>query len=154
MLSFIDQLYKEADKKLGGWLPAGGTANPLSDAVRPVLESINPGDPSVSNYYRENRNTAREQGQAAQREASRLSTDLNNQALEAAYAAGPDEDGGWNMDAVRAAYQSNEGQEQQAQVDALETRARRHGVSRAGRDLLPDFSDRDAVLDNRANTEV
>ena len=155
MLQFLEDLYADADKKLGGWLPAGGTANPLSNAVRPILDALPTAeiDPSLGNYYRENRNTAREQGQAAQQEARRLSTDLNNRALEAAYQAGPDEYGGWQMDVVQDVYQGEEGQATQAQINQLETRARRHGVGEYG-DLLPDHSDREAVLDNRANANM
>jgi hypothetical protein len=37
--SFVNK-YRQADKALGGWLPGGGTANPLSGTVR----SVNPGD--------------------------------------------------------------------------------------------------------------
>ena len=153
MLRFLDQAYKEADRKLGGWLPAGGTANPLSDAVRPVLETINPNDPSVSNYYRENRDTAREQGKAALRERSEVIGDLEYRANEAARAGGPDAPVEWRMEAYDRVYESEEGQEQQAQIRELTTQARRHGVSDYG-DLLPDASDREAVLYNRANADL
>ena len=34
MLFFVDEAYEKADEALGGWLPGGGTANPLSNAVR------------------------------------------------------------------------------------------------------------------------
>ena len=57
MLRFIDQpddnysadqvaglnlrgLYQQADKALGGWLPGGGTANPLSKPVRQAVEKV------------------------------------------------------------------------------------------------------------------
>jgi hypothetical protein len=153
MLRFLDQAYKNADKALGGWLPAGGTANPLSDAVRPVLETINPNDPSVSNYYRENRDTAREQGKAALREANDISGSIEARANDAARAIGPDATAEQRMNAYDTVYQSEESQEQQAQIRELYTRARRHGVG-AYHDLLPDASDREAVLYNRANADL
>ena len=34
MLLFVDEAYEKADEALGGWLPGGGTANPLSNTVR------------------------------------------------------------------------------------------------------------------------
>lgn len=57
MLRFIDQpddnysadqvaglnlrgLYQQADKALGGWLPGGGTANPLSKPARQLIETV------------------------------------------------------------------------------------------------------------------
>jgi hypothetical protein len=40
MLRFIDQAYKNADKALGGWLPAGGTGNSLSNTVRDAALSV------------------------------------------------------------------------------------------------------------------
>ena len=153
MLRFLDQAYKEADRKLGGWLPAGGTANPLSDVVRPVLETINPRDPSVSNYYRENRDTAREQGKAALRERNQIMGDLEARANDAALVGGPNATTEWRMDAYDRVYESPEGQEQQAQIRELTTRARRHGVSDYG-DLLPEASDREAVLYNRGNADL
>ena len=153
MLRFLDQAYKDADKKLGGWLPAGGTANPLSDAVRPVLETINPRDPSVSNYYRENRDTARKQGQAALQERSQVMGDLETRANDAALAEGPNAPTEFRMEAYDRVYESPEGQEQQAQIRELTTRARRHGVSDYG-DLLPEASDREAVLYNRGNADL
>lgn len=36
-------LYRQADKALGGWLPGGGTANPLSKPVRQAVQTL--GDP-------------------------------------------------------------------------------------------------------------
>ena len=150
MLRFLDQAYKNADKALGGWLPAGGTANPLSDAVRPVLETINPRDPSVSNYYRENRDTAREQGAAAIREADEISRDLHQRANQAAFEEG---DGEWNMEASNAVFESEQGRAQLAEMRELNTRARRHGVNQF-QDLLPYASDREAVLYNRANSDL
>ena len=40
MLRFLDQAYKNADKALGGWLPGGGTGNPLSNTVRDAALSV------------------------------------------------------------------------------------------------------------------
>ena len=40
---FLNQVssgYKEADKRLGGWLPGGGTASPASRAVQPVKNAV------------------------------------------------------------------------------------------------------------------
>ena len=34
MLFFVDEAYEKADEVLGGWLPGGGTANPLSNTVK------------------------------------------------------------------------------------------------------------------------
>lgn len=150
MLQFLDKLYKDADKALGGFLPAGGTANQFSDAVRPVLESINPRDPSVSNYYRENRETGRQQGAAAIAEAEEIRRGLHQRANEAAFADGTGE---WDMAASDAVFTSEEGQADLQQVADLNTRARRHGVGPYG-DLLPSASDREAVLYNRANAEA
>lgn len=44
-LNKVQQSYKEADKRLGGFLPSGGTANPLSNVVR----QINPAE--VAAFY-------------------------------------------------------------------------------------------------------
>lgn len=155
MLRFLDLegAYAAADKAVGGWLPGGGTANPLSDAVRPALETINPSDPSVSNYYRENRDTAREQGQEALRQSSEIKRDLATRANDAALAGGPNATTEWRMQAYDSAYRSEEGQEQRAQINELTTRARRHGVG-PYQDLLPDASDREAVLYNRGNADL
>ena len=152
MLRFIDLegAYKAADKAVGGWLPGGGTANPLSDAVRPALEKINPRDPSVSNYYRENRDTAREQGAAAINEGNEIRRNLIQRADQAGSEEG---DGDWNIDAANAVFTSEEGQAQLQQAYDLNTRARRHGVYEYG-DLLRYASDREAVLYNRANAEA
>lgn len=38
MWNIIQKSYQEADKHLGGWLPNGGTGNPLSNAARPVIQ--------------------------------------------------------------------------------------------------------------------
>ena len=155
MLQFLEDLYAEADKKLGGWLPAGGTANPLSDAVRPILDALPTAeiDPSLGNYYRENRETAREQGKAALREASDIQVDIDTRANDAARAIGPDAGPTQRMNAYDTVYESEQGQEQQSQIRELFTRARRHGVG-AYQDLLPDASDREAVLYNRANADL
>ena len=152
MLQFLEDLYAEADKKLGGWLPAGGTANPLSDAVRPILDALPTAeiDPSLGNYYRENRDTAREQGADALREAEGISRDLHQRANQAAFEQG---DGEWNLEASNAVFRSEEGEAQLAEMRELNTRARRHGVNRYG-DLLRYASDREAVLYNRANSEA
>ncbi|MEY4351237.1 MAG: hypothetical protein RL078_1304 [Bacteroidota bacterium] len=40
LLNQVNQKYKSADKRLGGWLPGGGAPNPLSQAV----SSVNPQD--------------------------------------------------------------------------------------------------------------
>ena len=36
LLNKVQQGYQEADKRLGGFLPGGGTGNPLSNVVRQV----------------------------------------------------------------------------------------------------------------------
>ena len=151
MLNFVD-LYRKADRMVGGWLPGGGTANPLSDAVRPTLDALPTAeiDPSLSNYYRENRETAKEQGEAALREADLIRRDLDQRANNAALEAGPTADGGWRMDVISDVYNSEEGRAQQAEISELNTRAARHGVNRFG-ELLGDASDREAVKYNRAN---
>jgi hypothetical protein len=36
LLNKVQQGYKETDKRLGGFLPGGGTGNPLSNVVRQI----------------------------------------------------------------------------------------------------------------------
>lgn len=52
-IRFLEELIETTDKALGGWLPGGGVANPLSDAVRPALDALPTAerDPSLRNYY-------------------------------------------------------------------------------------------------------
>lgn len=41
--NFLNQVtsgYRQADKQLGGWLPGGGTASPVSRAVQPVKNAV------------------------------------------------------------------------------------------------------------------
>lgn len=43
----LERAYQAADKSLGGWLPNGGTGNPLSNAARPIIKNIPIIDESV-----------------------------------------------------------------------------------------------------------
>lgn len=80
MLRFVDleEAYEAADKAVGGWLPGGGTANPLSDAVRPALDALPTAeaDPSLKNYYADRVEANQQRGRRLAGEAA--------QAMEAA----------------------------------------------------------------------
>ena len=78
----LGQAYQSADRALGGWLPGGGTANPLSDTVRPVLDALPTAeiDPSLGNYYRDRAADDQQRGDALLGEAQQLGRDLNRQA--------------------------------------------------------------------------
>jgi len=80
MLRFVDleEAYEAADKALGGWLPGGGTANPLSNTVRPVLDALPTAeaDPSLKNYYADRVKANQQRGKRLVAEAA--------QAVEAA----------------------------------------------------------------------
>ena len=76
MLRFIDLegAYAAADEAVGGWLPGGGTPNPLSDTVRPVLDALPTAeiDPSLNNYYAD-------KVEADQQRGERLATEGHEQ---------------------------------------------------------------------------
>lgn len=73
MLRFIDLegAYAAADEAVGGWLPGGGTPNPLSDTVRPVLDALPTAeiDPSLNNYYADKVEADRLRGERLANEA-------------------------------------------------------------------------------------
>ena len=154
MLQFLDQLkegYAKADKALGGFLPGGGTANPLSDAVRPALEAVAPNSPPVQNYYREKKNTHIEQGKAAEWEASQARTQLidraNNSAMETAQ----------NQSELFDQFRENIRNDTAgaARVDALRDRAARHGIVNMGLEYGNGrLTDREFVQEMEANQNL
>ena len=74
MLRFLDleNMYAEADKALGGILPGGGTAGPLSGPARQVLNAVPILDeihPASKNYYRDKVEADRQRGERLATEA-------------------------------------------------------------------------------------
>lgn len=66
MLQYIDKAWREADKALGGVLPGGGTAGPLSGVARTISESVPIIDmvsPASANYYRDKVEADRQRGE-------------------------------------------------------------------------------------------
>lgn len=154
MLRFLDLegAYKAADKAVGGWLPGGGTANPLSNTVRPVLEKINPNDRSVQNYYRENVETSIQQGQAAKRQADAIQSGLLNQANEATLEVY--QRGGGIEERQRAfqqTYQDNP--EQVNRIDELRLRQYRRGVGDDGSPIYRG-TNREMYEENQGNANL
>lgn len=148
MLFFVDEAYKKADKALGGWLPGGGTANPLSDAARPVLEQINPNDASVQNFYRENVETATEQGKAAASKARVVNKQIVDNANTAALAAGR-ENFNETFDRV-----IRESPDLAAERDNLQDLALRHGIEPSGYERFYRGTNRERYEDNQATAAL
>ena len=90
MIKFLEDAYAGADKALGGWLPGGGTANPLSDTVRPVLDALPTAeiDPSLRNYYRDRAADDQQRGDALLGEAQQIGREINRQVITEMTTAG------------------------------------------------------------------
>lgn len=74
MLRFLDleNMYAEADKALGGILPGGGTAGPLSGPARQVLDAVpllDENNPASANYYRDKVEADQQRGERLATEA-------------------------------------------------------------------------------------
>ena len=153
MLQFLDELkegYAKADKALGGILPGGGTANPLSDAVRPALEAVAPDSPPIQNYYQEKKNTHIEQGIAAKNELDKARTEhfhrANDSAMETAQ----------NQDEYSFQFRQNLMNDTAgaARVEALENRTARHGIVFGQEYGNGDLTDREFVQEMEANQNL
>lgn len=80
----IGKMYRQADKALGGILPGGGTAGPLSRPARTVLNAVpilDQNNPASANYYRDKVKADQQRGQRLVNEARTTTQSIVNNNL-------------------------------------------------------------------------